>query len=114
VIKVLRNASCRVGNSCPRIEQVDGSYDIVGTNVPDATLPDHERKVRVPNTMFPELGALDIPDFVAWLAEHRKTPGDMLRIQTLPAYEVESDGGDFAAYLNGAPAPTSPDREPFF
>ncbi|MGH3857431.1 MAG: DUF6879 family protein [Pseudonocardiaceae bacterium] len=111
--KVLRT-ECRIGTSCPQIEQTDGSYDIVGTNIPDATLPSHERKVRVPKTLLPELGALDIPDFAAWLEQHRKAPGDMLRVQTLDAYEVASDGGDFAGYLNGAPEPTSPDREPFF
>lgn len=113
--KVLRDAQCRVGTSCPRIERAeDGGYDIVGTHVPDQTLPAHERKVHLPATMLPELGGLDIADFGAWLQERRTCPGDMLRVQTLPAYEVASDGGDFAAYLDGAQEPTSPDREPFF
>ncbi|MCW2900907.1 MAG: hypothetical protein JWO67_3172 [Streptosporangiaceae bacterium] len=113
--KVLRDFSCRIGNTCPRIEQnVEGSYDIVGTNVPDGELPGHERKIRVPATMLPELAGLDIPDFNAWLEQHRKAPGDILRVQTLDSYEVESDGGDFAAYVQGRPGPTSPDREPFF
>jgi len=114
VTKVLRT-ECRIGTTCPRIEQqLDWSYDIVGTDIPDDTLAAHERKVRVPKTLLPELGALDIPDFGAWLEQHRKAPGDILRVQTLPAYEVASDGGDFAGYLNDAPGPTSPDREPFF
>ena len=112
--KVLRDASCDVGTSCPRIDKVDGGYDIVGTDIPDDTLPEHERKVRVPDTMLPELAVLDIPDFEAWLAERRRAPGDMLRIQTLESYAVASDDGDLAGYLNGAPVPTSKDREPFF
>ncbi len=86
----------------------------MGTDIPDTTLPAHERKVRVPKTLLPEMGTLDIPDFNAWLEQHRKAPGDILRVQTLDAYEVASDGGDFAGYLDGAPEPTSPDRESFF
>lgn len=112
--KVLRDAQCRVGTTCPRIEPVEGGYDIVGTEIPDQRIAATERKVRVPATMLPELANLDIEDFAAWLSQRRKAPGDMLRIQTLDAYEVESDGGDFAAYLQGGAGPISPDREPFF
>lgn len=112
--KVLRDAACPVGKDCPRVEQTEGGYDIVGTNIPDDELPAHERKVRVPATMLPELGSLDIPDFEAWLRERRTSPGDMLRVQTLERYGVPSDDADFAGYLAGAPAPTSSYREPFF
>jgi hypothetical protein len=38
----------------------------------------------------------------------------MLRVQTLDRYGVPSDDADFAGYLAGASAPTSPYREPFF
>ncbi len=69
---------------------------------------------RVRGGTLPELAALDIADFEVWLAERRQAPGDMLRIQTLPAYSVPSDDADFAGYLDGAPEPTSPHREPFF
>ena len=115
MIKILRT-SCQIGNQCPRIETTDDgkSFDIVGTNVPDPELPGHERKVRVPATTLPELGRLDIADFSGWLAEHRQAPGDMIRVQTLDSYAVPSDDADFAGYLNGAPAPASPYREPFF
>lgn len=112
--KVLRDVSCDIGTTCPRIEQTEGGYDVVGTDIPDDKLPAHERKVRVPATLLPELGALDIPDFEAWLAKHRRAPGDMLRVQTLESYAVPSDDADYAGYLNGAPAPTSEYREPFF
>ncbi|MGH3550946.1 MAG: DUF6879 family protein [Pseudonocardiaceae bacterium] len=112
--KVLRDAACPVGKTCPRIERTDGGYNIVGTNIPDDGLPAHERKVHVPATMLPELGALDIPDFETWLQIRRTSPGDMLRIQTLDRYGVPSDDADFAGYLEGAPAPTSPYQEPFF
>ncbi|HET9256170.1 MAG TPA: hypothetical protein VFO16_13350 [Pseudonocardiaceae bacterium] len=72
--KVLRDAYCPVGKDCPRIERTDGGYDIVGTNVPDDSLAAHERKVHVPATMIPELGALDIPDFEVWLRDRRTSP----------------------------------------
>ncbi|WP_028938433.1 DUF6879 family protein [Pseudonocardia spinosispora] len=112
--KVLRAESCDVGQTCARIDRVEGSYEIVGTHVPDAGLPAHERKVRVPATMLPELGPLDIPDFSLWQARHRRAPGDMIRVQTLNSYAVASDDADFVGYLNGAPEPTSPFREPWF
>jgi hypothetical protein len=114
VTKVLRDAACPVSKICPRIERTEGGYDIVGTNIPDDTLPGHERKVRVPATMLPELAALEIPDFEEWLSQRRTSPGDMLRVQTLDRYGVPTDDADFAGYLEGAPAPTSPYREPFF
>jgi len=111
---VLRNAACPVGKQCPEIAKVEEGYEIVGTNIPDPRLPEHERRVRVPATMLPELDALEIDDFEAWLGARRHTPGDMLRVQTLTAYSVPSDDADFAGYLDGAPEPTSPHRETFF
>lgn len=114
MIKVPRDAWCPLGKDCPRIKRTEGGYDIVGTHIPDDGLPAHERKVRVPATMLPELGSLDIPDFEAWLTERRTSPGDMLRIQTLDRYGVPSDDADFVDYLDDAPEPTSPYREPFF
>lgn len=111
---VLRDYECRIGSSCPEITRAEGGYELVGKHIPDPSLPEDERRIFQPESMHPELARLEIEDFDAWLREHRKTPGDILRIQTLPAYEVESDGGDFAAYVQGLPGPSSPDREPFF
>ncbi|MDN5916854.1 MAG: hypothetical protein L0I76_17400 [Pseudonocardia sp.] len=112
--KVLRDASCPIGKQCPEIAKGPSGYEIVGTNIPDPRLPEHERRVVVPETMLPELGGLDIADFEAWLEERRRTPGDMLRIQTRGAYAVPSDDADFAGYLGDAPGPASEYREPFF
>jgi hypothetical protein len=114
VNKVLRDAACPVTKVCPQIKQVEGGFEIVGTNIPDDTIPDYERRVLVPATMLPELADLSIPDFEAWLAARRKTPGDMLRVQTLPQYAVPTDDADYAGYLNGSAGPTSSYREPFF
>lgn len=111
---VLRNAACPVGKQCPEIAKVEEGYEIVGTNIPDPRLPEHERRVRVPATMLPELDPLEIDDFEAWLDARRRTPGDMLRVQTLTAYSAPSDDADFAGYLGGAPEPISPHRESFF
>lgn len=102
--KVLRDYSCPVGPSCPQIKQVEGGFEIVGTVIADPNLPGHEGRVRIPDTMLPELVGLDIPDFGAWLREHRNTPGDMLRVQVQPAYAVPSDDDDFARYLDGRPS----------
>ncbi|MGH3787956.1 MAG: hypothetical protein ACRDRG_15705 [Pseudonocardiaceae bacterium] len=73
----------------------------MGTHIPDDELPAHERKVRIPATMLPELGALEILDFEAWLTQRRTSPGDMLRVQTVERYGVPSDDADFAA-ISGA------------
>lgn len=111
---VLRNAACPIGKQCPEIDKVDEGYEIVGTNIPDPRLPEHERRVRIPSTMLPELDELAIDDFETWLEARRNATGDMLRVQTLTAYAAPSDDEDFAGYLNGAPEPTSPYREGFF
>jgi hypothetical protein len=111
---ILRNASCPIGKGCPEIKKVEGGVELVGTHVPDVTLPEHERRIFQPDSMHPELTRLEIEDFETWLAERRTTPGDMLRVQTRPQYAVESDDADFAGYLRGAPAPVSEYREPFF
>jgi hypothetical protein len=103
-----------VGAVCPRIEQVEGGFNIVGDYVDDQDVAPHERKVRVPNALLPELAHLDIPDWLTWLTDHRTAPSNTLHVQTLPSYEVVTDGGDFAAYVQGLPGPSSPDREPFF
>jgi hypothetical protein len=110
----LRNASCPIGKGCPEINTVEGGVELVGTNVPDPKLPDHERRIFMPGTMLPGLADLEIKDFEAWLSEHRTTPGEMLRVQTLAQYAAPTDDADYAGYLNGAPEPTSEYREPFF
>ena len=76
--KILRDAACRIGTSCPRIEQAGDGFDIVGAHVPDEELAAHERKVHVPASLLPELSCLDIGDFDAWLRARRTAPGDML------------------------------------
>lgn len=57
-----------------------------------------------------------MPDYLAslggFILARYAHPGDVLtRMERLPAYNVGSDGGDFAAWKAGAPAPTAPDRE---
>lgn len=112
--KVLRNASCPVGKQCPQIKEVEGGYEIVGTKISDDGIAKYERRVLVPSTMLPELADLSIPDFEKWLDERRKTPGDMLRVQTRDSYAVFTDDADFDGYAHGAAGPTSEYREPFF
>jgi hypothetical protein len=68
--------------------------------------------IEVPDTLFPELADLDVPNLGAWIAAHHRT--DLLRIQTLDSYGSGSDGDDVRRYLSGAPAPSSPARDDWF
>ncbi|HJT03896.1 MAG TPA: hypothetical protein VJ757_09750 [Pseudonocardiaceae bacterium] len=109
---LLRTLTCTIGDQCPAIERIDGGgFRVTGTNVDD---PANEATVEVPDSLLPELTSLEIHDWPQWLKAHRKTPGDMLRIQTLDHYGVSSDDQDYLGYLKGAPAPISPYREPWF
>jgi hypothetical protein len=110
----LREEYCTIGDQCPRIKRVGDRFHVTGERVDDPRLPEKEATVALPGTMFPELADLEITDWPAWLKRHRQTPGDMLRIQTLDRYGVVSDDEDYQGYVNGAPAPRSPYREPWF
>lgn len=113
--KVLRRQSCPIGDDCPAIERPEGGgFDVIGTYVPDESLPAHERRVHIPDTMLPELASLDVPNFRAYRDAVRQTPGDIYRVQTLTCYGVPSDDQDYLGYLNGAPEPTSRHREAWF
>jgi rhodanese-related sulfurtransferase len=41
------------------------------------------------------------------------TTQDLFRWETLPAYEVASDGSDYRRYLDGADAPTPERKQPW-
>ncbi|MGH3937590.1 MAG: DUF6879 family protein [Pseudonocardiaceae bacterium] len=41
------------------------------------------------------------------------TSGDLFRWETLPAYEVASDGSDYRRYLDGAETPTPERKQPW-
>lgn len=53
---------------------------------------------------------LDIPQLGTMLDTARE---DLFRWETLPAYEVASDGSDFRRYLDGAPEPTWERKQPW-
>jgi hypothetical protein len=112
---LLRRAVCTIGDQCPAVEQVEGGgFYVTGKIVNGRTLPEDEATVEVPGSVLSELANLEIRDWSSWLKKHRKTPGDLLRIQTLDRYGVVSDDEDFQRYVGGAPAPQSPYREPWF
>lgn len=54
---------------------------------------------------------LDVQQLRDYLNEHHTF--DMLRVQTLPHYDVTSDGGDFRAYLRGEPGPDPARKGPW-
>lgn len=53
---------------------------------------------------------LDLPQLRAALDT---TTRDLFRWETLPAYEVASDGSDYRRYLDGAEAPTHERKQPW-
>ena len=110
-VRIVRNGSCRDGINCPKIERSEGGgFHVTGTDVPDDSLPPHERKVWVPDELLPELVTMDGAAFRAYLAERRTTPGEIYRVQTLDRYNVASDGGDYERYINGE-EPGSPTHQ---
>jgi len=101
-VRIVRNGSCRDGINCPKIERSEGGgFHVTGTDVPDDSLPPHERKVWVPDELLPELVTMDGPTFRTYLDGHRDTPGNLFRMQTLDRYNVASDGGDYERYIGG-------------
>lgn len=102
---------CPINDECPKIERGrEGWIEVTGY----APGGDHtvDVTVEVPDTLFPELADLEVPNLSAWIGEHHRT--DLLRIQTLDSYGSGSDGDDVRRYLSGAPAPSSPAREEWF
>jgi hypothetical protein len=102
---------CPINDECPKIERGrDGWIEVTGYT-PGG---DHsfDVTVEVPDTLFPELAELDVPDLSAWINDRHRT--DLLRIQTLDSYGSGSDGDDVRRYLSGAPAPSSPARDAWF
>lgn len=54
---------------------------------------------------------MDLPTFSAWMDRHATRAA--FRLETLQAYEVASDGGDFRRYLDGEPTWTSDRKQPW-
>lgn len=52
-----------------------------------------------------------LPQFSAWMDRHATRSA--FRLETLQAYEVASDGGDFRRYLDGEPTWTSERKQPW-
>jgi hypothetical protein len=102
---------CPINDECPKIERGrEGWIEVTGYIPGD----DHsvDVTIEVPDTLFPELADLDVPNLGAWIAAHHRT--DLLRIQTLDSYGSGSDGDDVRRYLSGAPAPSSSARDDWF
>jgi Family of unknown function (DUF6879) len=102
---------CPINDECPKIERGrEGWIEVTGY----APGGDHSVEVTIeaPDTLFPELADLDVPNLAEWIAAHHRA--DLLRIQTLDSYGSGSDGDDVRRYLSGAPAPSSPAREEWF
>lgn len=95
---------------------MDGGYELIGYLRDDPDLPADEARIFWPDSaqMVPELAGLHIADLGDYLTERRRTPGDLLRVQTLAYYGVPSDDEDYLRYVEGEPAPLSPYREPWY
>lgn len=113
---LLRKLKCPIGDDCPALTHVvhDDGREVVRVTGNDPNNPGVEIDVDADPSLFPGLLDLRITDWPAWLREHRKTPGDMLRVQTLPQYGVPSDDEDYRRYVAGEAAPASKHRGGWF
>jgi len=58
-VRIVRSVECGDNDDCPKIERSEGGgFHVTGTDVPDDSLPPHERKVWVPDELLPELSRL--------------------------------------------------------
>lgn len=105
---MIRRTDCGNGDECPALDRrPEGGIEVTGYRVDRPGLPDGEAVVLVPDTLLPEIAALDI-DLGAFIAEHHRT--DLVRVQTLDFYNVSSDADDFRRYIDGYPAPDAADK----
>lgn len=105
----LRVQSCGNGDECPALDRREqGWIEVTGELVDRPGLPLGEHTVRVPDTLLPEIAALDV-NLGAFIAQHHRT--DLLRVQTLTHYEVASDDEDYHRYLDGEAAPTATGKQ---
>jgi hypothetical protein len=100
----LRVQHCQGGDECPALDRTEpGWIEVTGQVVDRPGLPPGEGTVKVPDTLLPEIAALEVVwrDFID---EHFRT--DFLRIQTLDYYGmVASDRDHPQRYLAGEPMP---------
>jgi hypothetical protein len=102
---------CPINDECPKIERGrEGWIEVTG--YPPGGDHSVEVTIEAPDTLFPEIADLEVPNISTWIGEHHRT--DLLRIQTLDSYGSGSDGDDVRRYLSGAPAPSSPARNEWF
>ncbi len=106
----IRVQSCGNGDECPALDhRPGGGIEVTGYHVDRAGLPPGEAVVLVPDTLLPEVTDLTVPSLGSYLAQHHRT--DLLRVQTLSWYRVESDGEDYARYLAGEAEATAPGKQ---
>lgn len=109
----LRKLQCPNGDDCPAIDQTGGgNYLITGYKPGAPHTVENEVTNEVPPTLLPELGALRIESITAWIKEHQQR--DLIRIETLDRYDVDSDEDDYRRYTMGEAQPASPYREPWY
>jgi hypothetical protein len=101
----LRVQTCGNGDECPALDRrEEGWIEVTGELVDRPGLAPGERTIRVPDTLLPEIVALDV-NLGTFIAQHHHT--DLPRVQTLTHYEVASDDEDYHRYLDGAATPTA-------
>ncbi|WP_156993754.1 DUF6879 family protein [Pseudonocardia acaciae] len=115
---IVRSAECGDFKSCPTIERVEGGFDLVGYRRDDPSLSPDEARIHWPDSaqMLPEVTDLHVrpTDLDDYFEQRRRTPGDLLRVQTLDRYNVASDEGKYECYLNGEPKPMTPFLEGWY
>jgi hypothetical protein len=100
-----------VGEKCPQVHDYTSEEVIVQgytldvrdpAKAAELDAPANESLVVVPKRQW-RPAYLGDDEFVPWVRE--RFTRSLLRIENRRAYEVESDGGDFARFLHGADAP---------
>ncbi len=102
---------CPVGEKCPQVHDYTAEEVIVQGYTLELRDPAKAAKLAAP----PNEGLVIVPkrqwrpeylrddELVPWIRE--RFTRSLLRVENRRAYEVESDGGDFARFLHGADAP---------
>jgi len=113
-IKVGGGNGCADGDTCPSAVHTGSerqTFLVVGTRVTNPAdlqqlnIGAGEVANEIPDSLFPEARPLVTAPAALGAFIDRQGPGELVRVETLLRYDVESDGGDFRRYRDGLPGP---------
>ena len=113
-IKAGGGNGCADGDTCPSAVHTGSerqTFLVVGTRVTNPAdlqqlnIGAGEVANEIPDSLFPEARPLVTAPAALGAFIDRQGPGELVRVETLLRYDVESDGGDFRRYRDGLPGP---------